>query len=100
MAGGEIALTLRITCSPHARRHGGGRLGRRWRDLLGGADRRYIDAQIDTIEERTRHTALVFGTTRVAALAGVTGRPGAPTAAGVHRGDQLEARRESDPRIG
>jgi hypothetical protein len=100
MAGGEVALSLYVTRGADPGGDGGGGLAGGRADHVGGGDGRDIDADIDAIEEGTRDAALVIGATGVAALAGVAGRAGETAFAGVHRGDELEARWEGDARIG
>ena len=100
MAGLEVALALDVARRPDPGGNAGRRLAGRRRNHVGGAHRGHVDADVDAIEERARDAALIVGRAGVAALAGVARRARHATLAGVHRGDELEAGREGDARIG
>ena len=75
---------------------------RRRQDEIGGGHGRHLDVQIDAVEQRARQPRLVVrGAARVGpALAGEARLVGAAAAAGVHGGDQHEARRIGDAMVG
>ena len=65
---------------------------RRRQDQVGGGNRRHLDMEVDTVEQRAGQPRLIVGgAARIrAALAGEARLAGAAAAARVHRGDELK----------
>jgi hypothetical protein len=93
-----IALGLDVAGAGHAGGDLAAAFRRRRQDEVGGGDSRHLDMQVDAVEQRTGQAALIFGgAARIRpAFAGKAGIAGTAAAAGVHGGDQHEARRIGD----
>src|SRR5436190_16316509 len=89
-----LAQELRLSRARYSRRDGGRRLACRRRDQLAFARRGHFELEVDAIGERPRYAAAIAGD----ALRGAATAPAAVAAvaagAGIHRRDELEARRE------
>ena len=98
----RVARGLDVARPGDARGDLGTAFGRRRQDQVGGAHRRDFDVQIDAVHQRSGNARLVVrGAARVGpAVAGEPRLVGASAAAGIHGGDQHQARRIGHAVIG
>ena len=80
-----------------ARPHAGGAFARRRRQQFVGGQLRHLDVQVDTVQQRARQAALVARHLVGRAAAGRLALAQVAARAGVHRGDELKARRKVGP---
>ncbi len=92
--------SLHLPCARNPLRDGGAAFAAIRIDKIGGGNGRDVDPDVDAIEKRTRNARLIF---RQAARTTRTLMPrlsGHATAAGIHRGDELNACRIRNAMIG
>ena len=97
---GLIASSLDLASVRHPGANLGAAFGRRRHDQFSRADRRHLDLHVDPVKQRARDAGLVFFGAVLPPAAGEAGLTGMTAAAGVHRGDQLDARRIGNAVIG
>ena len=80
-----------------ARPHAGGAFARRRRQQFVGGQLRHLDVQVDAVQQRPRQAPLIACDLVGRAAAGRLALAQVAAGAGVHRGHELEARREFRP---
>ena len=98
----SITLDLNVPRRRDARRDFGRSLSRRRQEQVRSIDCRYLDHEIDAVEQRPREPRLILPDTTRDGLAAATETriERMAAAAGVHRRDKLKPRRIDDPMIG
>ena len=100
MAKGGEAVDLQGPGAGDAAGHDLAAFGGRRLQEIGSADGRNVDADIDTIHQRTGDTRLVIGHAAGSTRAGAAGLTGHAAAAGIHGGDKLDRGGIADAVIG
>ena len=91
---------LRRTGPGHSPRDDRAALGGGWQRQVGGTDSRDFDMEVDPVEQGAGHSRLIVGGAARGAGAGLPRIAQVTAAARVHRGDQLDAGRKGQVRIG